>query len=303
MRKFFIALALLLLPVPALAASTVYYGSLTVPTGGNITWGAGGTGCVLSTLGIFSVGNCPAGTAAFTAGSNITITGSNPYTIACPNCFQTTGGTVSGATTFASQLTLSGGATSSMAISIPNGAYAFISGASGSYTASGYWIGNGASTYSKLNTTSSTLCSGTVAGSGLALTVGSSLTTTIDSSGNLCTIGTIYYTSARKDKYDIHTAGIDGLRALAGADFNLAWKYRYPYGDPRQVHYGPMADNLPSYISGPHHDRIDLQALVVTEGVAIQQLASEVAVQRVALIALILWCCALTLAVVRGKGR
>lgn len=301
MRRLLLALALVLVPLPAFAATTVYTGSLVVPTGGTITQSSGGTGCVLATLGIYSIGNCPVGTASFVAGTNITITGSNPYTIACPLCFLTTGGMISGAVTFSNPTTFNALPTSSVGLTNTSTSIPVTSGASGVYS-KGFAIGNGASSFTYLGTTASTLATCNIPGSALAVTVGSTLTTTIDASGNICTIGTMYYTSARFTKQNIRAGGFNGLQVVRAVNADLAWEYQAKYGDSHQTRYGPMADDLPSYISGPKHERIDLEAVVWTEWDAIARLDSEVQDMRIAGFGLTIWCLVLTFLVVR-RGK
>jgi hypothetical protein len=298
MRTLLALLALLLLPAPALAAATVYTGSLVVPVGGTITQASGGTGCVVATAGLYGIGICPTGTASFIAGTNITITGSNPYTINCPLCFQTTGGTITGATIFSNTTTFNGLLTSSVGITNSSATVPVTSGASAAYS-KGFAIGNGAGTFSYLGTTASSLGTCSVAGTGLALTVGTTLTSAIDASGNLCTIGTIYYTSARYTKSNIRSADMHGLDVVRSVNANLAWNYKAQYGNPTQTRYGPMADDLPAYISGPNHSRIDLEAAIWTQWDALRSLDAEVQWLRLAVGALVVWCLVLSCFMVR----
>jgi hypothetical protein len=262
MKRILLALVLAFIPCMATAATSPYYGSLVVPVGGNVTYTGSASGCALFNSGILYQGICPVGTAAFVAGTSITITGSNPYTINCPLCFTTAGGTI-GATTVTGLLTAQAGVTSS-STSVP-----IISGASGS-ASSGFKIGS-ASGFTQLSATATSVCGGVT---GNALTISSAGTPIVglDTSGNLCATGTIYYTSDPSAKYDIHPAGIRGLDAIDAADFNLSWKYK----GSNQVHYGPMATSLPAFISGPNHDRIDTQALATTEAIAIQELSADI---------------------------
>ncbi len=280
MKRLLLILALALSPGVAHAAGAVYTGSLVVPVGSTITLTGTGSGCALiNSSGIIYQGICPSGTAAFTGTSPIVITGSGPYAITCPTCFTTAGGTVTGSTTFSNPLTAQQGITSS-SISAP-----VISGISGT-ASSGFEIGSAAG-FTQLSATSTAVCGG-ITGNALTISSAGTAVIGIDTSGNLCSIGTIYYTSDKHDKWDIHSAHIDGLAALESTDFNLAWRYLPKYGNPNQVHYGPMANDLPSYISGPQHNRIDTQALSATEAVAILQLDHEVGWMKVVLVILII---------------
>jgi hypothetical protein len=256
-----IALALLLAVLPLSAhAGAVYTGSLVVPIGSTVTLTGSAAGCALfNSSSILYQGICPSGTAAFVAGTNITITGSNPYTINCPLCFTTAGGTI-GATTVTGLLTTQAGVTNT-STSVP-----IISGASGT-ASSGFKIGS-ASGYTQLSATATSVCGG-VTGNALTISSAGTPVVGIDTSGNLCATGTIYYTSDPNAKYDIQPANINGLDAITHADFNLSWRYK----GQNQVHYGPMATSLPAYIAGPKHDHIDTQALATTEAIAIQQLS------------------------------
>lgn len=300
MRRFLeyavFAALVVLAPLPAEAATTVYTGSLVVPVGNSITLTGAAAGCALvNSSSIVYQGSCPVGTAAFSGTSPIVITGTNPYTISCPTCLSTAGGTVSGNVTFSGTTTFSGAATfntlptSTVGITNSSTSVAITSGASGSYSA-GFKIGSGAGGFTQLSTTNTALGTCGVAGTALAISASGTLVTTDDTSGNLCTIGAIYYTSARDTKQNIRRAGIDGLAVLRGADFDLAWEYLPQYGDPHQTRYGPMADDLPSYISGPKHDRVDLEALVVTEGIAIKQLDAREKELSAAVLLLLILC-------------
>ena len=297
-RKLLAMLVLAFIPHLVMAAAPTYTGNVNIPVGGNLTLLSGGTGCALVTLGQVSGGICPAGTAVFSAGTNITITGSNPYTINCPNCAQLTNTpqtfagtlTFSNTTTFSSLLTGTAGATFSSS-SVPVKV-----GASGAYTSGGVALGTTGG-FAQLTTTSSSIATCAIVGNELALqNPAGSLVDTFDTSGNLCSLGTQYYVSSKSEKRDIRPAWINGLLTIDRADFNLSWEYKRALGVGDQVHYGPMAESLPTFISGPNHGRIDIQALLTTEAVAIQELSALVAM-------LFVWCLALTIALVRFARR
>jgi len=267
MRRLLLALALVLFPATA-SAGALYTGSLYVPIGSTVTLQGSTVGCALfNGSGVLYEGVCPSGTAAFSGTLPIVITGSGPYAITCPTCFTTAGGSVSGATTFSSLLTASAGINST-STGVP-----VTSGASG-FASAGYYLGSTAG-FTKLSTTGTSVCGG-VTGNALTITSNATPIIGIDQAGNLCAIGTIYYTSDPKAKTDIAVAHIDGLAAIRGADFDLSWRYK----GSNQVHYGPMATQLPSFISGPNHDHIDTQALATTEAIAIQQLSNQVEAMR-----------------------
>lgn len=274
MKRILFALLLAFMPTLALAGTPSYTGNVNIPASGSLKLLAGGTGCALVTLGAVSAGNCPVGTAVFAAGTNITITGSNPYTINCPNCAQTTGATFTGAVTFSSTATFNALLTASAGITSSSTSVPITIGTTGNYSP-GIKFGT-AGGFSTLATSASSLGTCNISASGMGLfNISGVLIDAWDLAGNQCSSGTIYYTSSRYTKQNIHAADIDGLAVFRDVNFNLAWEYLPKYGDPHQVRYGPMAEDLPAFISGPKRDRIDLEALVVAEGVAIHQLDVE----------------------------
>lgn len=283
MRKLLLILALMLLPIPAFAANTVYTGSLVVPTTGSITQSSGGTGCVIATLGIYSIGNCPAGTAAFSAGTNITITGSNPYTISAPNVLPLTGGTLSGALTVnaavtatgvtsSGNLTSQGGSGSSCNLqgsefkntATSGGDWYVYTGNACTYDASLYW-----------RTQSNNVVQMKLDGSG-------NLTLT-----NQVTATQFNISSKRAWKQDIQPLSFDALDMLHHTCWS-AYRYRPGHGDPTQTHIGFVADCAPSLLSGKAHDHYDVEAVATTDALAILQLDAQIKV---------LYACILTLLV------
>ncbi len=259
MKRLALALALCALPRAASAAGAVYTGSLVVPTGSTITMVGATAGCVVTnSAGVQVAGICPSGTAAFSAGTNITITGTNPYTINCPLCFQTTGGTVTGATTF------NAGVTSTALDISTGGALNFLS------------------TAGQLGVPGSGTVVGTVPCTALGVAnSGVAWVDCFDTSGNIGTGGQVTATqfniaSRREWKSDIEYAGIDALSVLDEHHFDLAWHYLPKYGDPNIRHVGPMANDLPTYLSGPRHDAVNVYALAVTDAIAIKQLSAQI---------------------------
>lgn len=275
-RILLVFLVLAVLPTVALAGTPLYTGSVSIPTTGQLTLLSGGTGCALITLGILSPGACPTGTTGIVAGTNITLTGSNPYTINCPLCFQTTGGTVSGATTFSALATFSAATTSQQyqigtAASAPY-AYEFPD-ASARQVGLGYNCGT-------VNGITAAEFSVDVATLGCLVAV--------DASGNIGTLGQVTATqfnisSLRAYKKDIAPLHLNALSILERTCWS-SYRYRRSFiGNATGPHIGFIADCAPSILSGAAHDHFDLEAVSTVDSLAILQLSARVARLQIAL--------------------
>jgi hypothetical protein len=242
----------------------------------------GGSGCILSnSSGQLYIAACPQGTAAFSGSAPITITGSGPYTIACATCFTTSGGTVTGATTFSAATTFQAAVTHQANDNIANGYGLYITGPS--YTG-------------ELQPTASSV--GTVTGELFGIfNSGTGLEVAFDHSGNIGTAGQVTATqfnisSKRSYKQDIQPLSVDALEVLR----NICWssyKYRPGHGDPTQTHIGFIADCAPSIVSGTNHDHFDVEAVATIDGVAVLELQKQICVLYGCVLTLLIITCVL----------
>lgn len=300
---YLLALVGILLPVlPAQAAAPVYAGNLQVVNGANLSFLSGGSGCLLVQNGVAYIAACPVGTVAFSAASPFTVTGTGPYVIGCPTCFTTSGGTVTGATSFSNGITVTGN--SSFASPLAAGtaattAYTLIGGvsqitnknantplalqfANNSSSTSSTYIGS-----NSVNTVQSYPCNVLAIGNyGFAPDI------CVDNAGHVSTGDSIYAAnffvpSKRAYKYDIQPLSVDALQVLHDADL-ATFRYRPGHGDPRLPHVGIIADDSPSILSGEKHDHLDIEALATVDAKAILQLDTQIQVLYVILGALML---------------
>lgn len=298
MKKLVLTLVLTLFPTVASAALPTYTGSFVVPSSANITYTGGGNGCLISTGGVLSIAACPAGTAAFSGSVPIVITGTGPYTITCPTCFVTGGGTVSGASTFSSTLGVNGLLTASAGITSSSTSAPVTSGVAGA-ASSGFQIGASLG-FTQIHVTASTGCQ-SVTGSGLNIKSNGTTIATMDTSGNLGLCGVLYTASKRAYKQDIHPLSVDALQVLHDTNF-VSFRYKAQYANPTQTHLGFIADDTPSILSGPKHDHFEVAALAVVEGKAIQELGQQVQSLTVMVGVLLTLCVVLIIGVI-GVAR
>lgn len=287
MRAFVVMLVLAAIPALAPAQSTLYTGSLNVPAGGFITFASGGNGCAIVTNGQIIPANCPAGTASFAGSGPIVISGTNPYTISCPTCLLTSGGSTIGLVTFTQGLTLNG--TLPMIIASTNQQLQFSSANNGA-----------AVSFTSINAHATTL--GPDTSGAQADTVGCGLYAVeyasvgpracVDTAGNGGFVGDVWanafhITSKRSLKKDIAPIHINALQTLA----DTCWsQYAYRGLDTYERHTGFIGDCAPSILSGPKHDHFDVEAVATVDALAIMQLEHDVYVLA-AFVALLFFGC------------
>jgi hypothetical protein len=289
MKRLLIAYAFalvgVLLPVlPAQAGIPIYSGNLQVQNGANLTFLNGASGCLLVNNGTVYTAACPIGTVAFSASSPFTVTGVGPYVIGCPTCFTTTGGTITGATTFSGTVTVGALLTQSST----NGTISFPGGSNSELKVVNFGSPNAGL---ELQNTAT-------GGGHASLFVGDSTngfsnmffvydygTSTRPFSvalatGNATFLGQVTATqynvgSKRAWKQDIQPLSFDALQVLHNTDF-AAFRYRRGHGNPQAPHIGIIADDSPSVLSGKNHDHLDIEALATVDAKAILELHQQV---------------------------
>lgn len=272
-------------PGIAHAGTPVYAGNLQVTNGANLTFLSGGSGCMLVAGGVAYIAACPVGTVAFSAAAPFTVTGVGPYVIGCPTCFTTTGGTITGATTFSNTVGMSGVLTESAKANFSGGADGgglVNIGTSAANNSDAIHIGSTCATTNRTDLgTNSAISVNGIAGSALLIYCTSGLSA-FDTSGNLGILGQMTasqfnVSSKRADKQDIQPLSLDALQVLHHTDW-AAYRYKSEFGDPSIPHIGFIADDTPSVLSGKNHDHNDIEALATIDAQAVLQLESEVRV-------------------------
>jgi hypothetical protein len=198
--------------------------------------------------------------------------------IGCPTCFTTTGGTITGATTFSGTVTVNGAVTS--AGNLTTSAALLSSGGSGtSCNLQGTEFKNAANSGGDWYLYTGNACTYTS-----SLYFRWQPTTTValqlDSGGNATFLGQVTATqynvgSKRAWKQDIQPLSFDALQVLHDTDF-AAFRYRRGHGNPQATHIGIIADDSPSVLSGKNHDHLDIEALATVDAKAILELHQQV---------------------------
>lgn len=237
------------------AATSLFVGSLKVPTGGTITdTNATSSSCVGTN-----------GSKQYTYGTNC-VTG-----VSASGNLSSSGGATPNVTMTASPSFTSVTSTSSMTSGTvgTNNSGAFLWGCSSDATH--FCAINADST----NNVQSVNCGFMQIGIN-----GVSDKACIDSSGNAGFVGNVtaanfFNGSKLAYKQDVHPLNIDAIGILKSTDW-ASYRYKPQYGDPNEKKIGFVADYTPAVLSGDKHDHFDAGALATVDAKAILQLESVV---------------------------